>query len=246
MCALGAGLIGAAPQPVSLAGSGWIIVAIDGAALETAPVDGVDHRPHLRFAQRSYSGHAGCNALGGLFVQRSTRVYTYPGPQTAMGCGGRRAAQEAALDAVMRAAPTITRAGEQLTLSAVGRRIDLHREPTLTAIGDPPSAWQGASLAGQRFEMHSVDGASLSRRPAPLLTFTRTGVTIANVCARPVTGHYIQRPATLRVEWRNGACLGARTPAGALGMVSGPNGELLLAGDGHWWAGDNLRRDRPK
>jgi hypothetical protein len=45
----------------------------------------------------------------------------------------------------------------------------------------------------------------------------------------------------------NPSCPGAqRHFAGTLTTASGPNGELLLAGEGHWLAGDNLRRDRPK
>ena len=133
-----------------------------------------------------------------------------------------------------------------MLLSGGGHTLRLVREPDTAPVQDPPEAWQGMRFAGQSFELRQIDGDPLNRRPAPLLRFATRTATLAHVCPRPVSGAYVQGPESLRIVF-NPSCPGAqRHFAGTLTTASGPNGELLLAGEGHWLAGDNLRRDRPK
>lgn len=247
------GCVAAAPTPDQsqnapvLAGNGYRVAAVDGRTPQFVEEDvGKPRTPRFQFGARSYGGTSGCNFMGGLQVQRGARLYTYPGAQTQMACGGALGAQEAAVDVLFRAAPTIRRDGEAVILSGAGRTLRLVREPDQLPVQDAPEAWQGTRLAGQRFEMHQIDGDSLNRRPAPLLAFAARSATLTHVCPKPVSGSYVQGPGTLRITLK-APCPGAqRQFAGTLSTVSGPNGELLLAGQGHWLAGDNLRRDRPK
>jgi heat shock protein HslJ len=88
-----AALAGAACAPAGgtdlvaspLAGSAWRIATIDGTpVVGRRGDDGEDTTPRFAFGWRSYGGNAGCNALGGLYAQVGDRLYTMPGPQTAM------------------------------------------------------------------------------------------------------------------------------------------------------------------
>ena len=247
------GCVAAAPTPNSpidppvLAGNAYRVIAVDGRAPHFVEEDvGRPRIPRFGFGQRSYGGTSGCNFMGGLQVQRGSRLYTYPGPQTQMGCMGPLGEQEKAIDVLFRAAPTIARDGGAVVLSGANHTLRLEPDPAAAAPRDAPEAWQGVRLAGQSFELISFDGASLSRRPASRLTFSARTATLTGLCANSVNGGYVEGAGTLSITWANPSCLGARFPRGTLSQVSGPNGELLFAGDGHWVAGDNLRRDRPK
>ena len=244
-----AGCTAAAPAPAptaapALAGSWWAIESIDGRALEAAPEDG---RPYLALVKRSYSIYAGCNGMGGLYAYRGGRMYTLPGPQTAMACGGRRGEQEAVVNAVMYASPAVAGSGERLTLKAKGRTIALRRVEPPRQFDEVPEAWQGATLAGQAFELSRVDGDPLNRTPFPRLTFAAKTATLSHLCGRPQVLRYRQTSGgEVFLDGGPQSCLGGMFAGKTLSMVSGPNGELLLAGDGHWLGGDNIRRDRPK
>lgn len=235
-----------APPTGPLAGH-WRIAAVDGKApLSVGEDAGEPRTPRFGFGERSYGGTSGCNFMGGLKVERGSRLYTYPGPQTQMACMGPLGAQEAAIDVLFRAAPTIARDGAAVILTGAGHTLRLVREPDRPPVQDPPEAWQGTRLAGQSFELHQVDGDSLNRRPAPLLSFGDRTATLTHLCPRPASGAYVEGPHSLRIAFSPSCPAAQRHFAGTLATASGPNGELLLAGDGHWLAGDNLRRDRPK
>lgn len=236
----------AAPAPApSLAGQAWEILTIDGqpfeAALGEEPTPG-----RLTFAGYSYSAYAGCNAMGGLYAQRGNRLLTYPGPQTAMACFGRRGEQEGLVDLILRAGPRIAGTETRVTLSHNGRTLQLERTARRGPLIDPPAPWQGGALAGKRFSMHTIDGDSLNRRPAPELAFGHGTVAVRNLCGKSFTAAYKQDGGTVTFNGPNAGCLGGLFAKRSLSVVQGPNGELLLAGDDHWLAGDNLRRDRPK
>ena len=235
-----------APSPAQLEGN-WRVDSIDGKAPLSVREDaGKQRTPRFGFGERSYGGTSGCNFMGGLKVERGSRLYTYPGPQTQMACIGPLGAQEAAIDVLFRAAPTIARDGEAVLLTGAGHSLRLVRDPGQAPVQDPPEAWQGTRLAGQSFELHQVDGDSLNRRPAPLLSFAERTATLTHLCPRPINGAYVEGPHSLRLVFNPSCPAAQRHFADTLATVSGPNGELLLAGDGHWLAGDNLRRNRPK
>jgi heat shock protein HslJ len=236
----------AAPSSAPLKGN-WRIDSIDGRAPLSVREDADTQRtPRFGFGERSYGGTSGCNFMGGLKIERGSRLYTYPGPQTQMACLGPLGAQEAAIDVLFRSSPTIAWNGESVVLTGAGHTLRLVPEPGRPPVQDPPEAWQGTRLAGQSFELHQIDGDSLNRRPAPLLRFGERTATLTRLCPRPISGAYVQGPGSLRIVFNPSCPAAQRHFAGPLATASGPNGELLLAGEGHWLAGDNLRRDRPK
>ncbi len=225
----------------------WRIVEIDGRTPTMVEEDAGEPRtPRFWFGDRSYGGTSGCNFLGGLNVERSGRLFTYPGPQTQMGCGGALGEQEGAIDGLFRAAPTIARSGEAAVLSGGGHTMRLVADIGGTPAEDPPEAWQGAGVANQRFELHQFDGDSLNRRPAPKLVFGDGSATLTGLCPTPIAGPFQELRGGLRLAFAAPCAAAAKYFSETLSTVSGPNGELLLAGESHWIAGDNQRRDRPK
>jgi len=245
--------------PSPLAGATWQVVAIDGQAVE--PPHGDDSRtrlPSFTFGYRTYGGNAGCNALGGYYAQVDARLYTMPGPQTAMGCGGARAAQEDAANAVFRASPTVTRDVDDLVLDGGGHRMTLRRIAAAEN-ADDPTAWQGAGVAGQSYVIHEVngvrtEGSALWGRNPPELRFDDRTVTMRLDCFGSARGDFTLGTEFVSVERMGVPCVTPGTRDAALAAilesdprtVSGPNGELLLASRTGWAILWNERRDRPK
>ncbi|HYD26031.1 MAG TPA: META domain-containing protein [Croceibacterium sp.] len=250
----------AATDPVAspLAGATWQVVALDGQSVEPPPSDGAPRVASFTFGYRTYGGNAGCNAMGGLYAQIDERFYTMPGPQTAMACGGARAAQEDAANAIFSASPTVVRDGDSAVLEGGGHRMELRR---LTAAdnADDPTAWQGQGVAGQSYVVHAVNGAHtdgkvLWGKSPPRLRFTDTVVTLRLDCPGMDEGVFVQGLDTVYIGLLEPACTRPGTRDAALvrilgadpRTVSGPNGELLLASRFGWAILWNERRDRPK
>jgi heat shock protein HslJ len=246
--------------PSPLAGATWQVIAIDGRAVEPPhrDDDGVPRPPAFSFGHRGYGGNAGCNALGGLYAQVGERLYTMPGPQTAMGCRGARGAQEDAANAILSASPTVKRSGDKAELAGGGHTMTLRRLGAANDV-DPPAPWQGSGLSGQTYVIQSVNGLSTdgkriwSKAP-PRLRFAPGKVTMRLDCPTQAVGPYTQSSEYLYAALFPPVC---RTPgtrdaamARILGadprVVSGPNGELLLASRYGWAILWNERRDRPK
>ena len=242
-----------------LAGATWQVVAIDGQPLE-APhsEEGRVGLPQFTFGYRTYGGNAGCNALGGFYAQIDARLYTMPGPQTAMGCAGARAAQEDAANAIFSASPTVARDGDTAVLEGGGHRMELRRLAAAEH-ADDPTAWQGPSVAGQSYVVHAVNGVRTDGRlvrsdDPPELRFSAAQVTMKLDCPRAASAPFSLGAEHLHVEAIPPACItpGTRDAelAAILGnaprTVSGPNGELLLASRTGWAILWNERRDRPK
>lgn len=235
-----------AESPPPLAGN-WRIVEVDGRAVLHIDEDaGKPRTPRFWFGARSYGGTSGCNFMGGLKIERDGRLYTYPGPQTQMGCFGPLGDQESAIDALFRSAPTVAHADGAVVLTGGGHSMRLVAEDGGIPGEDPPEAWQGRSVVGQRYELHQFDGDSLNHRPAPRIEFGNGKVTLTHVCPKPVFGPYVPEGKTLHIALFDACEMALEYFSKPLATVSGPNGELLLASDRHWIAGDNLRRDRPK
>lgn len=242
-----------------LAGSTWQVVAIDGQAVEPPHSDDERARlPAFTFGYRSYGGNAGCNALGGLYAQVDARFYTMPGAQTAMACGGARGAQENAANAIFDASPTVTRAGDTAELAGGGHTMSL-RLIGAAGVDDPPAAWQAPGLEGQSYAVHAVnglrtDGKRLFGKTPPRMRFAKGKATSRLDCAGEMTGFFLQSTEHLHAAFFPPVCSrpDARDAAFAqiIGadprVVSGPNGELLLASRKGWAILWNERRDRPK
>lgn len=237
-------------SPAPLIGS-YRVAAVDGRAPEFVEEDaGKPRTPRFAFGQRSYSGTSGCNFLGGLKVQRGARLFTYPGAQTQMGCGGALGEQERTIDALFRAAPTIAHQGDAVMLTGAGHTIMLETESASSPPQDAPEAWQGSGVSSQRFELRMVDGAWRQSRQPVILAFSGGRLTVTADCGSPMRGSYQESGFALTITGLAAACPADRrlaaVLAGDLATVSGPNGELLIAGTGGWAALDNARRDRPK
>lgn len=242
-----------------LAGATWQVVSIDGQAVEPPHSDDDRARlPQFTFGYRTYGGNAGCNALGGYYAQVDERLYTMPGPQTAMGCGGARAAQETAANAIFHASPAVTREDDTVRLKGGGHTMELRRIAAAEH-ADDPAAWQAPSFAGQSYVVHAVnglrtDGKALWSNDPPEVRFTDSQVTMRLDCPASATGSFNLNSEFVTVDGLVPACSIAGTRDAALAAilngdprtVSGPNGELLLAGRTGWAILWNERRDRPK
>jgi heat shock protein HslJ len=264
---LAAVLLLASAQPLAatdlisspLAAATWQVVTIDGQPVEPPHSD--DNRarlPAFTFGHRTYGGNAGCNSLGGYYAQIDERLYTMPGPQTAMGCSGARAAQEDAANAIFNASPTVTRDGETAVLEGGGHRMEL-RWLALAENADDPGAWQGPSVVGQSYVIHAVNGArtegtKLWSDQAPELSFSQSEVTMNLDCPGSASGTFNIGTEHVHVSGLGPVCAAPGTRDAALAAilgahprtVSGPNGELLLASRTGWAILWNERRDRPK
>lgn len=223
----------------------WIITAFDGRPPQKTGNE--PRSPSISFLGTTYSANSGCNALSGVGALRGTRFYTMPGPQTEIGCKGELLKQEALLEALLRAAPEIVKndPGEMM-MTGGGHEIRLKRDAG--AANAAATSVSALILAGKRFEIQSVDGTwigSPRSRVRPSLSFTPTDWRARSVCTT-VTGTWKLQVATLltsnvAVAKRN--CeVGAETIGHALHEVfgsnptlaTGPNGEIVLAGEGRW------------
>jgi heat shock protein HslJ len=245
--------------PSPLAGGVWQVVSIDGQPVEPPHSDDNRSRlPTFTFGSRTYGGNAGCNALGGYYAQVDDRLYTMPGPQTAMACAGARMTQEESANAIFYASPTVTRAADTMALTGGGHRVELRRIGDAGNVDDP-TAWQAPTVARQSYVIHEVngvrtDGKVLWSDNAPELSFGDTEVTMKLDCPGSVSGRFNLGTEHVLVSALGPVCSGPGTRDAALAAiladgprtVSGPNGELLLASPAGWAILWNERRDRPK
>jgi len=245
-------------RPADLLGS-WHIESLDGVALPAAGQPRDEGRtPRLAFTRTGYGGTVGCNWFGGLGLLEDDRYYAAPGPQTAMACG-ELTAREAAVTALLAAAPRITvAAADRLTLNDGARTLILRRDPAVppaepaAATADPP--W----LAGTHWQIWTIDGRPpppTSDPSGPTLRFEADGWSGRAACATLMSGWRQQGDRIVSigpVATTQQACppaqaavdsaLAALIQAGPH-VLTGPNGEILIAGGGHWIFGERARGD---
>ena len=243
----------AAPAPATpdLLGQ-WRIIALDG----RDPVVGREGRPPvLTFDEQGYGGYAGCNAFGGQGLAHEGRFYGGFAMSTAMACGAPFDAQETGVQRLLGSAPRIEWLGpDRVAFVASARRMELIRigplpadrfvAPTTPLTG---TAWSFGALDGRAIEMPGA-------RSGPVLTIEGDRFTLATPCLEG-EGSWTQTgpgAATLTPERRSPrACNPASrgqseawlaAMRGPLRYGNGPNGEILIAGGGHWMVGDLVRR----
>ncbi|MCC2978258.1 META domain-containing protein [Sphingomonas sp. PL-96] len=240
----------------------WPITAFDGRPPAAADHAGASSRaPSFTFTRTGYAATAGCNALGGIGTLHGARYYTMPGPQTAMGCLGGLAEREIMLGTVMRTSPTIMTVAEgEIQLSGGGHRLTLRRDPQAIT----PSADTAPMLAGTRFQIQSVDGAVLEPRGGTEdrpLGFAAEDWRAKPACGT-VSGKWRQDGWTVRatdIVVSQEGCGASGSTTGSVvrelfasqpNFSVGPNGELLVAGGGHWIAAERdtsaAARDMPR
>lgn len=230
----------------------WRIIALDG----RVPVAGRGGRlPVLTFYENGYGGYAGCNGFGGQGLAHEGRFYGGPAMSIAMACGAAFDGQEMTVRGLLASAPrTEWRGPDRVALTTSGQRLELSRAGPLSAdrqvtapmpvIG---TAWSVGSLDGKPIEMPGA-------RSGPTLTIEGDRFTMETPCLT-TEGSWTQTApgvVTFNPEHRtartcNSSSRGqseawAEAMRGALRYVNGPNGEIVLAGGGHWMVGGLIHR----
>lgn len=229
----------------------WLIVELDGRTLTTLAEDHPDERtPHVVFSAGHYGGNTGCNAFGGLGVLHGGRYYAGPVMQTAIGCG-ELAAQESAIIGLLTGAPRISIGPDSsLTLANREHSMLLRRDE---AVATPPGAsWTGTRvLAGTHWTIGEVDGRRLPEGQQRMLTFEADDWSLTGRCGRR-GGRWRQVgsmvDATAADAIADCAAAEARIDSTIVELLlarprfaTGPNGEFLLGGGGHWVVGERPR-----
>jgi hypothetical protein len=230
----------------------WQIEALNSRPL----VVGRDDRPPvLTFDENGYGGYAGCNSFGGLGLHHEGRFYGGFALSTAMACGSPFNDQERGVQRLLASAPTIEWPGpDRVALAAPGQRLELSRTGPLASgrsvVAPTPligTAWSFGALDGRAIEMPGA-------RSGPTLTVEGDRFTLETPCLT-AEGSWTQTgpgavnlsPDRRTARTCNPASRGqseawAQAMRGALRYGNGPNGEIVLAGDGHWMIGDMVRR----
>ena len=105
----------------SLADSRWRFTAIDGAAP-------VADDAHLEFHADRLGARVGCNGMGGAWRIDGGRLIAGPLISTQMYCEGRME-QERAVSALLSGGPTLSVAGDRMTLKSTAHSAELIRTP---------------------------------------------------------------------------------------------------------------------
>jgi heat shock protein HslJ len=224
----------------------WQIVSLNG----RPPIGAEGERsPRIVFGPGSYGGSGGCNSFGGYGLFDGTRFYASGVMMTAMACRDYEA-QENAVVRLMTGSPLIARGADgALTITGGGAAMVLRRTPGVLTTVDvrPPEV-----LAGTEWTIETFDGAGLAPHDRPVLRFEADRWSLRSRCFRidgrwrqtgdriearpdPIAGQTCP-PAPLRID-RSLPALLASSPR----FVTGPNGEILIGGGGHWATGQRPR-----
>ena len=234
----------------------WRIVSIDGEALPTA-----ESEPYLAFSADAAGGSVGCNRFGGPALYAEGRIATHSWGGDAMGCIEPQATWENAIAELFRAYPQVRLTGDRLRLSSGEHEIELTRkngaqpldrspDPMRIPVPDPvpqdlPNTdWVIRSLDGQTAsstseERHLRFTAETWRGLASCATLSATWRREGN---RLIAGENIV--STLQYCGDDHAVL---DDAFAVLMradphyLIGPNGEMIIAGGGHYLTADKAR-----
>jgi hypothetical protein len=209
----------------------------------------------LTFDEHGYGGYAGCNSFGGQGLVHEGRFYGGFPMSTAMACGPPFDGQENAVNRLLGSGPRIEwRGGDRVVLATADQRIELERSGPLPPdryiapiIPMTGSAWSFAVLDGKAIDMPGA-------KSGPVLTVEGDRFTLETPCLN-AEGTWAQTgtgAVTLTPDWRaprscNPASrqqseMWLAAMRGPLRYSNGPNGEIVLAGGGHWMIGDQVRR----
>lgn len=239
------------PTERSLLGP-WTIRAIDSRPPAVGSRAGL---PGLAFDANGVGGNAGCNGFGSIGLAHEGRWYGGLSMATAMACGDPFDRQEALVHGLLASGPRILwRGTEEVELVGREHRLTLARGggPYSGRLVIPP-----APLTGSLWRFGAVDGNALQisgARQGPTLKIEGERYELTTPCLTVegrwrMLGHGAAR--FVPVQETAKACPEAsraqsRLFADALKAdkrhVSGPNGEIVMAGGGHWLMGDRVRR----
>ena len=232
----------------------WQILSVDG----RLPIGAGERAPYLVFGPGSYGGSTGCNSFGGYGVLVDGRYYASGAMQTAIGCQGALEAQERAILSILAASPVPAPGADgTLSLASAPGTIVVRRDGAAAAVPAVRPArpeWDGETLlAGTEWTIGSVDGAwQMPREGRRALRFEADRWHLSGGCG-PTGGTW--RQAGDRIEARGPQFVSRACAAGAAALddaivamlesrprfVTGPNGEILIGGGGHWLTGERPR-----
>jgi heat shock protein HslJ len=237
------------PAPRDLQGQ-WRIVALNGQVPAEAREPLV-----LTFDEAGFGGYAGCNRFGGQGLAHEGRFYGGLVLSTAMACGPPYGEQEARVQRLLGAAPRLEWNGpDRVAFVASGQRLELARAGPL-----PPDRFESPiiPLIGTAWSFGALDGRALEMpgaRSGPVLTVEGDRFTLETPCLVGEGGWTQTGPgaAVLTPGRRSARACNPASRAqseawlaaarGPLRYGNGPNGEIILAGGGHWMVGDLVRR----
>jgi heat shock protein HslJ len=225
---------------IPLAGR-WQIVSLDGRKPQgDKPLD-------VEFAGAGYNAATGCNGLNGMFLTNEARLYPYAFPSTEMGCGA-LTAQEQRMRELFANAPQIAAASGQ-DVALVDRKGALVLRPSGKA-GAEQLAARPLGLASAKGRVLDVDGLSAQPHytdPEIRFSMSANRFEILTPCGR--VGGLVRRRRgetdyfTDSDSKETPKCTKAGRAlamhvrsvfSGVAQTITGPNGELLVAGHGHW------------
>lgn len=241
---------GRTPEFAELAGA-WRIATVNGTVAVAMTEDGGSKRtPSLSFGTPLYGGTTGCNFFGGVGLLEGDRYFTAPGVSTLIGCGD-MTAQEDSITAVLDASPRVSLAADGIvTLTNGQQRLELVRDQGIARRTDPSGS--SGLLTNKTVTFRALDGRAVvppGTTDLPKLSFAGSVWTGRAACATlscgwrqgkgrivPVgdmtTTEQLCPPASAAID----GVLAALMKAGPRYAI-GPNGEVLIAGGGHWLVG---------
>jgi hypothetical protein len=209
----------------------------------------------LTFDEHGYGGYAGCNSFGGQGLAHEGRFYGGFAMSTAMACGEPFDGQEKGVQRVLGSGPTIEWLGpDRVAFAEPRRRVELARTgpptPGRFVVATTPLVGTASSfgaLDGQPIEMPGARSGPTLTVEGDRFTFETPCLTTAGSWTQTAPGAVDLRPDQRTARACNAASRGqseawAGAMRGPLRYVNGPNGEILLAGGGHWMVGDLARR----
>jgi len=231
----------------------WRIVSLNARAPAGLAEDSPGERtPYLAFSPLGYGGNTGCNSFGGYGVHDGARYYASGAGQTAMGCGD-LTAQEETIIGILTASPRMLLSADgRLTLTAARGTMVVVRDRSAAPFPPPPDWGERAILAGTVWRLAGVDGAWLHEPGRRTLAFEADRWSLSSECGA-TGGAWRQRGDRIEARPDPVATRACRAEAAAIDdrliallaararFVTGPNGEILIGGGGHWATGERPR-----
>lgn len=240
-----------AEDQFSLSGE-WQIAALNG---DTLALGHNGQQSVLTFDANGYGGYAGCNGFGGQGLVHEGRFYGGFATSTAMACGTPLDGQESAVQSLLASGPSIEWLGpDRVALAISGQRMELRRSGPLPATRTiaPPIPFIGTYSTFGALDGKTIDMPGA--RTGPILLVEGDRFTFETPCV-VVEGNWSQNGAdtvSFSPDVRTPRACNSSSRMhsedwtgamqGTLRYVNGPNGEILLAGGGHWMVADLARR----
>lgn len=238
---------GAGHEPFTPYGR-WQVVSVDGvparSAFEESPP------PSVAFEAGRYGGSGGCNGFGAVGVWVEGRWYGDWPMMTAMACPDVMD-QEAKITGILGSAPEITPLTQgQIQVRSEGGTLVLSPMPDEVPQPEPEEG-EPPLLAGAGFVLRAADGKPGDYPRETRFRFNADQWTLVSDCGTS-GGTWQQDGRSLRLTLTrqdaachdNGLHRSIRGMADqTTGFATGPNGEFVLGGAGHWVLGDRERTD---